>query len=321
MPHDNLSDDTLARYLAGEVSSAVGAEVERWLAESPANREELERLRAAWRPAGPTGDWDVERAWQRTRPALEAARVIGKVPAARPRRLGLAMAAMLLLGFGVAIGWLALRPTAAVHYATGPGETLEVALGDGSTVLLAPRTTLALAGGFGRHERRLQLDGEAWFVVRHDADRRFIVDVAQREVEDIGTSFTLRSRHRDSLDVTVVEGEVAVRGSGIAGTSHLVAGDVARFAPTGNGIVHGQATAAPTGWREGSLEFTAEPAARVVARLGEWFGARIAIADPELAARPVTVTFPRGTLDDALEVLDLLLGTTTQRGDSGLVLR
>lgn len=321
MPHDHPSDDSLARFLAGESPADERAAVERWAASSPRHREELEALRAVWRPTA-AGGWDPDRAWQRVRVEVGGAPVVGRLPVARPtRRIGLAMAAMLLLAFGVAIGWQALRPAAAIDRATGPGETLEVALGDGSTVVLAPRSTLHIPGGYGRRERRVELEGEAWFEVHHDAERRFVVHIAGREVEDIGTSFTLRSRDPDSLDVAVIEGEVAVRSPGTPGARQLRAGDVARFAPERDEIAHHQAVAAPAGWREARLEFTAVPASRVAARLGEWFGERVWIADPSVAARPVSVTFPRGSLDDAIDVLDLLLGTTAERGDSGLVLR
>jgi ferric-dicitrate binding protein FerR (iron transport regulator) len=51
--------------------------------------------------------------------------------------------------------------------------------------------------------------GEALFDVAKDPDRPFIVQVGDRQIRALGTSFVVR-REKDQLAVTLVEGKVAV---------------------------------------------------------------------------------------------------------------
>ncbi len=222
---------------------------------------------------------------------------------------------------GILFAWRAIGGNQPSSYATGPGERRELTLDDGTAVVLAPRSTLTVARGYGREARSLRLDGEAWFAVSHDAARPFTVIAGHHVVRDIGTVFTVRSRHPDSVAVIVVEGRVAVGREERPGETMLAAGDVAEFGTADPTVRHDQPVVAMSGWRDGRLEFTTEPADRVARRLSEWFGVTIVIADSGLAQRPVSATFARGSLDDALDVLSLLLGTTVHRDSARIVLR
>src|SRR5207248_7714057 len=82
-------------------------------------------------------------------------------------RRGIAAAIVFLLaGTGV---WL-LRPRAAPvrEFATQAGQRLQLTLPDSSRVLLSVGTRLRLPRDFGLRARAVELDGEAYFVVRHD---------------------------------------------------------------------------------------------------------------------------------------------------------
>lgn len=73
MSHLNVTDTheplpiasaVLYRYLAGGAGTDEIAVVERWLANNPAHREELERLRRAWAMAGTSAPvWDTKALW------------------------------------------------------------------------------------------------------------------------------------------------------------------------------------------------------------------------------------------------------------------
>jgi ferric-dicitrate binding protein FerR (iron transport regulator) len=76
-----------------------------------------------------------------------------------------------------------------------------------------------------------------------------------------------------------------------------------------------------TAWRDGALEFSGAPAATILARLGEWYGTSIRLDDATLGSRPITATMPTDSLDEALEVVALLLGVTVDHHDGQIVLR
>ncbi|WP_457651863.1 FecR family protein, partial [Rhodocaloribacter sp.] len=117
----------------------------------------------------------------------------------RPRRPGrlrptvLVPAAVAVL-LAVAFGWWS-RPATIV---APPGEQRIVRLPDGSTAQLNSASRLRYARGFrawpfAAVERRVTLEGEAFFEVEHDG-RAFVVETFNARVEVLGTRFNVRAR-------------------------------------------------------------------------------------------------------------------------------
>lgn len=321
MTDQQPTDDVIARVLSGEATGDEAAAVERWAAGSPERQALLARLREAWVPRGEPGGWDLDRAWGRVAAKVESGdhpvEIIPIPGAPRWSTTVLRIAALVVVVVGIAFAWRTLQGGGA-EYATAAGEVREVVLSDGTTVVLAPGSRLRVPARFGR-DRTVRLEGEGWFSIATESG--FMVETGRYRVRDIGTVFTLRSRHGDSLAVVVLEGAVVVHRE-VAAEDTLHAGTVAEFAGDSTVALRQAADpAALVGWRHGALEFDNAPASQVAARLSEWHGVTVAIADPLLASRPVTVTLPTASLDEALDVLALLLGTTIDRGDGSIVLR
>jgi transmembrane sensor len=122
--------------------------------------------------------------------------------AVRRAWLGGAVAAALVLAL-TSVLWLA--PSGGRLHETAPGETLTIALGDGSRVELAGGSRLAVEGG---RAARLEA-GQALFTIRHDEARPFVLDAAGTRLVDAGTVFDVRLAG-ETLDVAVSEGAVVV---------------------------------------------------------------------------------------------------------------
>jgi transmembrane sensor len=134
-----------------------------------------------------------------------------------------AMAACVLLSIGSFLtqnGGLNRHPTAsdgmtALHFETRHGEQLTRRLADGSVLHL--NTDSAVTIRYGKRERVAELtSGEADFEVAHEPKRAFRVLAGSVEVSDLGTTFDVRLGLYSTV-VTVVEGEVAVGPSTVAG--------------------------------------------------------------------------------------------------------
>src|SRR5256885_308007 len=133
--------------------------------------------------------------------------------ASRARWGAIAAAAALVLA-GTAV-WR-LRAPAAVpsEYATARGQRVELSFSDGSRVLLGVDSRLRVPGDYGVRERVVELEGQAYFVVRHDARRPFRVRTRRGTTEDLGTAFDVRAYREESyLQVVVAAGRVALRGA------------------------------------------------------------------------------------------------------------
>ena len=91
----------------------------------------------------------------------------------------------------------------------GPGRHGAVTLPDSSRVYVGPASTLWYRQS-NDHGRLVRLEGEAYFIVRHDPKRAFTVETGALNTVDVGTEFNI-SRREPQTTVTVRRGVVEVR--------------------------------------------------------------------------------------------------------------
>src|SRR5690606_9851089 len=88
-----------------------------------------------------------------------------------------------------------------------------VTLSDGTRVWLNSNSTLKFPPEFATDQRAVEISGEAFFEVAHDAKRPFIVKSYYQEITVLGTTFNVKAYYGDELNTTtLVEGSVQVRG-------------------------------------------------------------------------------------------------------------
>ncbi|MDR2679385.1 MAG: FecR domain-containing protein, partial [Tannerella sp.] len=104
--------------------------------------------------------------------------------------------------------------TAEVYYeefTTPAGQRALLKLQDGTTVWLNARTTLRYPNRFSKNERRVELDGEAFFEVKENKECPFIVNMETLSVKVTGTKFNVFAyRGNDEYSVSLTEGAVRV---------------------------------------------------------------------------------------------------------------
>jgi transmembrane sensor len=93
-------------------------------------------------------------------------------------------------------------------FSTKAGEQIEITLADGSRVWLGPKSLLRV--DFTTMRRGIQLTaGEAFFSVRKNHERPFVVRSAGGDITAVGTAFNVRAVS-DHVTVSVLEGVVTV---------------------------------------------------------------------------------------------------------------
>jgi len=94
---------------------------------------------------------------------------------------------------------------------TPRGGQYEVTLPDGTKVWLNAASTLKYPSSFTKNERRVELQGEAYFEVSKDKSRPFRVAANQQTVEVLGTHFNISAYSDESqVKTTLLEGAVNV---------------------------------------------------------------------------------------------------------------
>lgn len=207
---------------------------------------------------------------------------------------GLAAAAAIAL----AVGWFMRRPQ---EFSTAAGQRAETVLADGSHVALNARTTLAVT--LRRGERRVRLEqGEAYFEVAKDAARPFFVETPAGTVRVTGTHFNVRADTPEALEVTVLEGSVAVRVG--PGERALAPDDQLEF----NGVttkvqrLGDDVARNAIAWREGRFICGSLPLRVVLDRYARYHDVAIEVA-PTVETLPVGGIFRLDDLDGFLRDL------------------
>jgi len=91
------------------------------------------------------------------------------------------------------------------------GKSLFLSLSDGTTVILSPRSTFKYPDSFEGEERRVILDGEAFFDVKNNTDKPFIVKTNRYNVRVLGTKFNVFDYMSSAIyEATLYEGSVEV---------------------------------------------------------------------------------------------------------------
>ena len=333
-----INESDLLRFLEGECTPEEARLIQAWIAADPARAQLLEDLRAVWQLTGrTTRQWSVADAWARVRrsrghtPVPPSVGLPSRPPASRPERPARAPAhqttpsrrmsswrARIAVAIGLSIagglyGYLRPGRGAAREYATAPGQRAEVALRDGSHVLLSVDTRLRVPREYGARERAVELDGEAYFVVRHDPRRPMVVRTQHGIAEDLGTEFGVRAyRHEDDLQVVVRTGSVAMRRLHDTGPALLTLGPGDRGVLGARG--HASLTAAVPvdrylSWTTGRLVFDDAPLGDVIPQLERWYDLDIELGSPSLGDERITIALTTESPDEAMsavaKVLDL----------------
>jgi transmembrane sensor len=90
-------------------------------------------------------------------------------------------------------------------------KVISLVLADGSKVWLNAASTLKYPTAFVGNERKVEVTGEAYFEVSHDAAKPFIVTKGETSVQVLGTHFNVNGYDDErALNVTLLEGSVKV---------------------------------------------------------------------------------------------------------------
>jgi len=200
----------IARLHGPDRSRHLERECLAWQARSPAHRLAFERCTDVWMDAAGIDRAEVARAV-----AARASEEPGQRRGFRPGPRTLVAAVTVTLAL---VATLVLQPWRDIApYDTGIGEQRLVRLRDGTRMSLNTSTRVRVE--LSQTQRRVSVEGgEAYFEVAKEASRPFVVRAAGTEVTATGTAFLVRltpsgAGARETLDVTLVEGQVVVQGT------------------------------------------------------------------------------------------------------------
>lgn len=245
-------------------------------------REEDQQTLDAWldeAPAHLMAYWRLESAWERAdrltalSTQSKSAMLIRAGRRAAPMAMRVAAAAIVLGAIGLGANMLMPRAPAPSIYKTAIGGREVLSLADGSKIELNTDTEVRIAGD--AKGRKISLEkGEAFFQIKHDPTREFVVLAGNRRIVDLGTKFIVR-RDADKLEVSLLEGRARLEAPNDADgpkSIELEPGDmaVAKANQTTLWKKPVAAIADTLAWRKGLLVFDETPLADVAAEFNRY---------------------------------------------------
>ncbi|MHA6248342.1 FecR family protein [Pontibacter sp. CAU 1760] len=212
-----------------------------------------------------------------------------------------------------------------VAYTTAYGQKRSITLPDSSVVTLHANSSIRFEEGWdGNAPRLVQLQGEAYFSVRHQQnDQKFVVQTTNgSEVEVLGTEFDVVSRPSGNR-VVLASGKVRLTYQANAAAKQIVLapGDLVEVTADGKHVVRKQVrTELYTSWKDNKVIFDNTALSTIAQMLEEVYGYKVIIQQEELATQQITATLDDRGVQNILDTISETLGVSVLKKDNTITI-
>lgn len=322
------SEDLLGKYLAQETDAQENALIEKWLQESEENQKELDDFSFIWDNLGVlkeehTPAVDVDAAWLKVKSKMDSpkdAKIVPLTPVPKKSRfftLGIAASITVLLTVGLLFYFFNYSSVELISLKTTQ-NTLEQTLPDGSIVFLNNYTSLTYPENFDGDTREISMTGEAFFDIKRDETKPFVIHANGSEIKVLGTSFNIKAYDKN-VKVSVETGKVQFANK--AKATILVAGEQATFEAEKDTIKK-QIIADKNTFAYKTKVFVFDNASLeyITNVLAQGYHANIRLQNEGIKSCRLTTKFENESLADALNIIAETLNLTVSAKDSAYVL-
>lgn len=314
-----VSEELLFRYFANEVSPDEQETVCAWKTQSAENNQEFERVQLLFldlKALGSIGKagkaYDVDSAWQK----MDADK-IGNTSKKNSIQWWSVAASVLVM---LATSWYVFDSQQIEKVELVADVRQAVELVDGSVVSLNEGSSLIYPEKFKGNNRKVALQGEAYFEVTHNPEQPFQIQTDEVLVQVLGTTFNVNNSNSDSIVVTVDTGKVSMSVGGKEET--LTAGYRGVYYRSTDLLV--KIKSANTGvhnyWRTKSLSFSGATVGEAIQAIQQVYNVKIDLSDAAIANCRIHVDFENEQIEEVLEIISETLNLVwSNQGDAYLL--
>lgn len=331
--------ELIAKYLAGEITPAETQDLFTWVEADVINKKFFDDAISIWGLAEASAaapfETDLDKAWAKIESGIEKNAVTSPQPRIAqnyksPKIIPLSkiiwrwsVAAAILLLLGVGFWWMNNLPgtPSFVEIQTTDHEKKEIILPDGSHVWLNQNSKLVYGEDF--EERRLTLEGEAFFEVERMPDRPFEIICGNATTTVLGTSFNVRAYPgEDDVEVTVKTGKVKLAAAEKEKLSVLLsAGETGIFEKeTANVLQAAKEISNADAWKTARFNFNEALVGDIILSLERYFDIEISVSNPLILNCHYSANFEKPELQAALQNLSFGLGLRMEKTNTGYLL-
>ena len=186
------------------------------------------------------------------------------------------------------------------------GETFKITLSDGTEVILNAGSRLTYPVRFTKAERRVRLEGEAYFKVAKDAAHPFVVEAGVLTARVLGTTVNLAAYKGMSPALTLFEGCVEADGGVASSAVRMEPGMSVNWNAEKLGFDVSRVDLDTEAlWREGYFYYDNVPLLDIMKDLGRWYNVSVVFCNAEaLDCRLHYVADRREDLQHAVTLLN-----------------
>jgi ferric-dicitrate binding protein FerR (iron transport regulator) len=318
--------DLITSYLSGEATADDLAFLEAWLKADPGNRKLFEDYRKVWLEMEyarlddslePDAAWEEVKANIEEEPASHILHPTSHFHYSQVLKIAAIILVILIPSFF--IFRTLIRP---VQKQLEASLTVrESKLPDGTSVTLNKGARLEYPSSFRGKIRNVKLRGEAYFEVKHDNAKPFIIISNNVRVEVLGTSFYMNTNAaNNTMEVILNSGSVAVYFEDHKENSLFLApGEKAEINP-GQEKMEKDLNTDPNyrAWMTQRFIYNNTPLVTIVADLNKVYHANIRIVTPSVANCLVTATFDHQSVEAILHVIQATLDLNISTHGTGI---
>ena len=325
-------DSLIVRFLTGEAAMDEKQELKLWLEASESNCKYFEGFRFINEKAEscyPGIKVNVDKGWSNVKERMKQKSTAGDKPS---KSIVIHMPAWLriaaMIVFIAVVSWMLMlqlhKPTN-----TTPG-LLTIASKDSIiTRKLTDKTELTLnryseikyPKNFGKDKRVVALEGEAFFKVKSMADMPFIIYAGEVFIEQLGTSFNIKSNPADTLvEVFVKTGNVKFYNTDYEGIK-LSDGETGIYCRNNQKFTKSvENDVNLLSYTNKTFVFEKSPIVEVLDKLSSVYNTTIIVKGEPVAGYSITTTFFKKDIDFILDIITKTLDLELTKTDEGYLI-
>lgn len=183
------------------------------------------------------------------------------------------------------------------------GAEYQLTLADGTRVILNSESRIRFPDEFQSDERRVYLQGEAYFQVARDENCPFLVEAAAVTVKVLGTEFNVNAYRKDDVSTTLVTGRVSVA----AGSDSLILNPGQQCVAGGGALAVREADLVSVlAWKNGEFVFKDVTLEDMMNELSRWYDMEVEYESGHLKTDRYYIYVERSkTLEEVLDKVAL----------------
>ncbi len=282
-----IPEDIIIRYFQHTATEEESRQLHQWLHEDEKNVELFYQLEEIWNSRNQIDESVIRNGWERLHSNMQPGKSeVVTVPRKRiPVWMRYAAAACIGI-LVVATIWISsengiinLGKPVVQNVVFNRNGVEMLLLPDSSRIWINENSKITYPEEFNKKERLVQLDGKAYFDIRKNERKPFIVRMNKIDVEVTGTEFFIETTPLHTL-ITLISGSVQVKRNDINKSANLTPGQEASITADKDEIT---ITTVDTGfyvaWKDGTYRFEEEPFGKIAKFLAWRFNLDINIAE------------------------------------------